>query len=327
MTDRLRLALALQNVRGLGPAKIKRALAGPLDLDCAPDASAVAEIASRLGVRASHEDALKALGSAGDTMDACERARIVPLALGTSDYPEDLALLSDPPPVLYARGVFRRDILAVIGTRRPSSVGEAIGQRISRYFVDSGWTVCNGLAEGIDAAAVEGHAVTAGRVLGVLAGGLDFGSSKTVSKVVSARADRVLDGGGALVSEAGPGTREDTYSVVKSCRLQAGLSRGAILVESGADGGSRFTIEALAPLGRPMGVVRPPSSVTDLGAFALNMGLLQPSLSSPAKLEKVWSRAAGGWRVVPLATRDDYGPFERLLEGQHGSDQPSLFGT
>lgn len=322
MEDTILGALALQNIRGLGPAKIKRALSGPLLTSALADIVAVAE---RLGVRISSETAQHAVDAARVTLDTCARSGIAAIVLGSPTYPSLLAVLKDPPPVLYVRGVLPSRAVAVIGTRAPSPVGTTIAERLGAYLSDHGWAVCNGLADGIDAASVDGRAVQNGCVLGVLAGGLDIGSSKTTSKAVAARAERTLYGGGALVSEVGPGIRENTFSIVKSCRLQAGLTRGTVLVESALDGGSRFAVEALAPLGRPLGIVAISPGRESGESSGMNAALLSGESSHSPWTEKLCSRAAEAWPIVALSSKTDYAPFLDRLEGGGSPWQASLF--
>jgi len=187
------------------------------------------------------------------------------LHLADAYYPAQLAELKDPPSILFYKG--KIDILSkvigIIGTREPDTVGLEISKRIASHFHDKGYAICNGLAIGIDEASIRKEGNIFSNVIGVLAGGLNYNQSKTLLKTTAMLAEQVLDAGGLLLSEYESHIKEDTFKVIKSCRLQAGLSHGLVLVQSKLDGGSRYTLEAYCSLNRPLGVVLISSKTDD----------------------------------------------------------------
>lgn len=73
----------------------------------------------------------------------------------------------------------------------------------------------------------------------MLAHGLD-----TVSPAVNRKlADRILAAGGLFVSEYAPGVQLRPNQLVKRDRLQAGLSRAVIVVETDIKGGTMHTVD------------------------------------------------------------------------------------
>ncbi len=68
--------------------------------------------------------------------------------------------------------------------------------------------------------------------------------------------------------------KQDRFSVIKSCRIQAGLGDGLILIQSSVDGGSRFTVKAAIELNRLLGVIYPVK--TDMSTIAKILGFNTP---------------------------------------------------
>ena len=98
------------------------------------------------------------------------------IARGDPRYPPPLLETPDPPALLYARGTFEpRDQLAIalVGSRRCTSYGMRIAERLASSLARTGFTIVSGLARGIDAAAHQGALKAGGRTIAVLANGLE----------------------------------------------------------------------------------------------------------------------------------------------------------
>jgi DNA processing protein len=109
-------------------------------------------------------------------LELCGRAGVELLARGDSRYPPPLLEIPDPPALLYARGTYEpRDQLAIalVGSRRCTSYGLRIAERLASSLARTGFTIVSGLARGIDAAAHQGALKAGGRTIAVLANGLD----------------------------------------------------------------------------------------------------------------------------------------------------------
>src|SRR5438552_14723330 len=75
------------------------------------------------------------------------------LTLLDDEYPELLKQVADPPPVLFLRGELTAadgQSVALVGTRRATSYGQAVAQRLARDLAAAGGTVVSGLAKGVD---------------------------------------------------------------------------------------------------------------------------------------------------------------------------------
>ena len=173
-------------------------------------------------------------------------AGIEAIPLCSNRYPATLRLLPDAPPILYLRGnvaaIAPRPTVAVVGTRRATANGQAIAQRMGAYLSSHGWSVVSGLAVGIDAAAHAGALQGDQPTVAVLAHGLERAQPRSNA----ALADRILEQGGAWVSEHPYGTRACDEHFVQRNRIQVGLAVGSVIVEgalkSGAQSHANFCV-------------------------------------------------------------------------------------
>jgi len=155
-------------------------------------------------------------------------------------YPPLLREMYDPPAVIFYRGCLPdpdKSLLGMVGTRKPSP--EAANQAFTlAYGVGkAGLSVVSGLAIGIDAMSHRGN--LAGGVPGyaVLGSGVDeiYPSSNR------ALAKKILDSGGAILSEYPPGTAPSKWNFPARNRIIAALSRGVIIVEAPKKSGALIT--------------------------------------------------------------------------------------
>ncbi len=197
---------------------------------------ALPEIAARAGlkrpiVRASEEEA-------GRERARAERMGVRYLFLGAPGYPERLARIHAPPPVITVRGeveVLSRGPLGVVGARKASAAGTTLAARFAEAFGVAGRTVVSGLALGIDAAAHRA-ALPFGTVA-VVAGGVD----RPTPEEHVALADEIVEKGGAVVSEMPLGYNPRARDYPRRNRLIAGLSDGVVVIEAAQNSGSLHT--------------------------------------------------------------------------------------
>ena len=158
----------------------------------------------------------------------------------SGDYPPLLRESYEPPVLLYYRGclsVPEKPLVAMVGTRHPSSDGQAWAYRCGRELGEAGLSVVSGLALGIDAMSHRGNVDGGGKTLAVLGSAVDEVYPATNRPL----AKRILDGGGALVSEYRPGTRPAQWTFPERNRIIAGIARGCVVVEAPKDSGALIT--------------------------------------------------------------------------------------
>lgn len=172
----------------------------------------------------------------------------------SSGYPKYLKVIDNAPLILHVRGntslLNSLNGVAIVGSRKTSTAGVVIARRIAAEAVKQGWVVVSGLALGIDAAAHAGSLDSglSATTIAVLAHGLE--NAKPASNRELGM--RILDQGGAWVSEYAVGTPALPAQFVQRNRIQLGLSVGSIIVEAEEKSGSitqaKFCIKQKRPL-------------------------------------------------------------------------------
>jgi DNA processing protein len=164
-------------------------------------------------------------------------------------YPYALSQIEDAPALLFVRGdlsLFQRSMVAVVGARKAGSVSEQEARRLGCDLSLSGCVVVSGLAYGVDAAAHRGALDASSPTVAVLAGGLD----RVYPVAHQSLADKLLDLGGALVSEQPLGQTIKPYYFPKRNRIISGLSQAVVLVACAIRSGSMTTAAHAADQGR-----------------------------------------------------------------------------
>ncbi|HEY1071365.1 DNA-processing protein DprA [Brevundimonas sp.] len=168
------------------------------------------------------------------------------ILLGDVDYPDMLAAVDPPPPLLWARGdagLLSRPCIGVVGARIASAGGQRIARGLSQQLGEAGYVVVSGLARGIDAAAHQGALPTG--TVAVLGGGVD-----DVYPAENADLYRQIAEQGCVVSESPVGARAQARDFPRRNRIISGLSRGVIVVEAEIRSGSLITARLANEQGR-----------------------------------------------------------------------------
>lgn len=175
-------------------------------------------------------------------LEKSERIGIKTISIFDSSYPNLLTNTSAPPILLHYLGdlttINEMVTVAVIGTRDPSAYGKTIGERIGYLLSQNNLSVVSGLALGCDTAAHIGCLKGGGKTVAVLAHGLDNVYPRENKNL----ADKILDTGGCLVSEYMVETRPFATHFIDRDRIQAGLSKATIVVETDIKGGTMHTV-------------------------------------------------------------------------------------
>jgi DNA processing protein len=166
---------------------------------------------------------------------------------GDEGYPQHLAALPDAPDVLFARGSLpAMPGVAVVGARRATGYGRRIAERYGRAIAAAGWPLISGLARGIDGAAHRGTASAGGVGVAVLGSGIDVMYPREHTDLATA----LLNSGGAVISEAPPGTPPEGWRFPPRNRIISGLAGVVVVVEATVKGGALITAEAALRHGR-----------------------------------------------------------------------------
>jgi DNA processing protein len=168
-------------------------------------------------------------------------------------YPPLLAQIYDPPAVLYCRGELPPPdarLIAVVGTREPCAAARAWAYDFARGAGRAGRAVVSGLAFGIDEMAHRGNVDGGGKTVAVLGSAVDEVFPMRNRQL----ARRILETGGAMVSEYPPGTLPTKWHFPARNRIISGLCPSAVIVEAGIKSGALITADFALEQGRNLGV-------------------------------------------------------------------------
>ena len=190
--------------------------------------------ASRIGVGAK----VTTIAQAEDEIGALEKMGGRLVADGEPDYPPLLAHISAAPPLLSMVGGDNLELLrtvAIVGARNASAAGQRMTELLASELAARGYVVVSGLARGIDAAAHK--ASLSGGTVAVLAGGLDHIYPEENTPL----ARRIIETGGALVTEMPMGWQPRAQDFPRRNRIVSGMSLGVVVVEAAKKSGSLIT--------------------------------------------------------------------------------------
>ena len=169
--------------------------------------------------------------------------------------------------VLFAVGepaVLALPCIAIVGTRRATSLGRELARTLGRDLAGLGVAVASGLALGVDAAAHTGALQAGGAPpLAVVGTGVDVPYPRTNAALWGAVVDC-----GLLLSEHPPGTTAEPHHFPQRNRVLAAVASAVVVVESHRVGGALITASLAADIGRPVGAV--PGSVRNPAAEGTN---------------------------------------------------------
>ena len=160
-------------------------------------------------------------------------------------YPYRLKECEDAPIVLYSLGnadLNSGHFLAMVGTRNITSYGKEICSKfISELSVNQQDTaIVSGLAYGVDGCAHKAALAENMTTIAVVAHGLD-----TIYPAQhKGLAQKIIENGGAIVTEYAAKTKPEAGNFVQRNRIIAGLCDATVVVESAAKGGALLTASA-----------------------------------------------------------------------------------
>ena len=235
--------IALSMVPGLGPTACRKLL------EAYPGENIFALPPSELRLAfGNHRATLEAIlgrtthARAEQELEWAQKNRVRVLFCTDPDYPDRLNRedTQDCPVVLYALG--QADLnagrsLAVVGTRRATPQGRDITDTLVGQFKPLGTLIVSGLAYGIDTAS-HSAALTCGLpTVAVLGHGLDRIYPSSNRNL----AGRIVENGGALVTEYPMGTAINPRYFPARNRIIAALADATVVVEASEKGGALIT--------------------------------------------------------------------------------------
>ncbi len=253
-----RLAFRLQQLPGVGAAKLRKILAGIR----ARDQTAAEFVAlDEQALIASHglsPMAVKQLASPSpaedDTWDTLAAQCVKMLVQGWDGYPERLtAMLGDTaPPVLYVRGateLLTAPGVGFCGSRKASDKGLGVAGECARLLSADHINIVSGYAHGVDLAAHCAALEAGGTTTVVLAEGiLHFRVKEQVRQWIAGEDFSNL----AVVSEFPPSLPWKAHNAMIRNRTICGLSNALVVIESGLEGGTFEAAKTALALKEPL---------------------------------------------------------------------------
>ncbi len=157
-----------------------------------------------------------------------------------SNYPANLRAIYNLPPMLFVRGRLLDEdakAVAIVGTRTASDEGLHQARQLAAGVASRGITVLSGLARGIDTVAHEATLETGGRTIAVLGHGM---LHKIYPPENEGLARRIVDSGGALVSQFWPDAPPTKFTFPMRNVVMSGMSVGTVVVEAGSTSGAKL---------------------------------------------------------------------------------------
>ena len=170
--------------------------------------------------------------------------------IGDEDYPCKLANIYDAPKVLFYKGdisaLGKHFSIGIVGSRKPTVYGAECTKKIARELSSYGVDIISGLAIGIDAISHEATFLGSGKTFGILGSGIDNPLPKTNIWLMN----KIVDSGGAVISEHGINKKVYPYYFANRNRIISGLSDGVVIVEAAKKSGALITAEFAAEQGK-----------------------------------------------------------------------------
>src|SRR5680860_1118923 len=216
--------------------------------------------------------------------------------LTNKEIPAPLLEIPQPPKTLYLQGILpelsQHRFLTIVGSRKYSAYGREVCEKLISGLAGYPIVIVSGLAMGIDTIAHQ-SAIKAGLITLAFPGsGLD--SQVLYPSINRQLAGKILEAGGALISESEPKERATIWSFPKRNRLMAGLSQATLIIEATEKSGTLITARLALDYNRDVLVV--PGSI------------FSPSSIGTNKLIKLGA--------TPILTSDD------ILEALHLDPEP-----
>lgn len=202
-----------------------------------------------------------------------KKSKIKVIAFWENEYPSLLKRTEDFPLLLFIKGnssVLNSELFAVVGTRKITSYGKMVTQKLVRELVAYNYTIVSGAMYGVDQVAHQEAIQNTGNTVAVLGYGLEYIPQPSIQKLLQ----EIVESGGCLVSEYLPNTAPSKGTFPQRNRIVAGMSSGVLVTEAALQSGTHITARFALDAGRevfavPGSIFNPYSEGTQ---YLLNQG-------------------------------------------------------
>lgn len=191
----------------------------------------------------------------------------------SKEFPLALKDIPEPPDKLYVVGEVGalQEGLGIIGARKATPYGKSIASHFGEICANNDVTVISGGALGCDCASMKAAIDAGGASVGFVASVDDVYPKSNFSLF-----QRVIDTGGAIVSENEWGTPNLPFMFRARNRLIAGLSKAILIVEAGVPSGTFSTADDALEANRD--VLAVPGAITSRNSAGSNRLIYQGAI-------------------------------------------------
>lgn len=173
-----------------------------------------------------------------------------------ADYPAALRSIFNRPPLLTIQGEWDERLLsrsiAIVGTRNASVAGRRRADRMARALVKHDFAIFSGLAAGIDTAAHAAAIDDGGLTVAVMGTGM----YRRFPAQNAALADRIVETGGALVSQFFPNQPPTSWTFPNRNVVMSGLTMATVVIEASETSGAKMQARVALQHGRTVFLVK-----------------------------------------------------------------------
>jgi len=194
------------------------------------------------------------LEEAARDLERWEQAGIRMVCVLDAEYPSNLRMIHQHPPVLFMRGsADERDAtsVAVVGTRQPTPRGIDQARELATGLAASGIPVISGLAAGIDTAAHTAALGAGGRTVAVIGTGID-----RAYPAQNAGLQEDIAAKGLVISQFLPGSPPTKASFPMRNAVMSGYALATVVVEAANRSGARIQARLALQHGRHVFLMR-----------------------------------------------------------------------
>ena len=228
--------LILRNVKGVGNKSLKKLydFFNSSEEILSADINTLSMIVGReKAARIKRKEGVS-LGSIERLIKLTERWNIKIICIEDKDYPSQLKIIEDPPPVIFSMGDIREGIyVGIVGSRFATSYSLELTDQLCKALVEIGAYTVSGGAKGIDTKVHESTIKYGGYTLWIAGTGL-------LNLDISLK-EKILKAGSCIISEFDPFEKGSKYTFSQRNRLISGMAEIVVITEAGKKSGSLIT--------------------------------------------------------------------------------------
>ncbi len=243
--EEIEIAIRLSRSRGVGAAGFKRLI----------DDYKLPSIANKIWMKQAvrklykvsftkncSEDQIKS------TVEYIRESKCLARYYGQTGYPEQLKVLTEPPPIVYMSSNIKRiPLAAVVGSRKADSVILEKAKKITEKLIDEGYGIISGGAVGIDKTAHETALEKNAYTVAVIANGIDIVYPKINREMFEKIKEK-----GLLITELMVGAKPHKSFFPTRNRLIAAMADVVVAFPASDSSGTYITVNWAKKLGKKL---------------------------------------------------------------------------